>query len=56
VDYGVVWPSLTNIDIKNSAVDIGWGLRYYLKNFLARFDMGFSREGIGIYFQFNHIF
>ena len=56
VDYGAVWPSLADIDLKKSAVDVGWGLRYYLKNFLARFDMGFSKEGIGIYFQFNHIF
>jgi outer membrane protein assembly factor BamA len=56
VDYGTVWPSLARINFKKSAVDAGWGLRYYLKNFLARFDMGFSKEGTGIYFQFNHIF
>lgn len=56
VDYGTVWPSLASINFQKSAVNIGWGLRYYLKNFLARFDMGFSKEGIGIYFQFNHIF
>jgi outer membrane protein assembly factor BamA len=56
VDYGIVWPSLTTINFRESATDMGWGLRYYLKNFLARFDMGFSKEGIGIYFQFNHIF
>ncbi len=56
VDYGTVWPSLARINIQKSAFDAGWGLRYYLKNFLARFDMGFSDEGTGIYFQFNHIF
>jgi len=56
VDYGTVWPSLAKINFRKPAADIGWGLRYYLKNFLARFDMGFSKEGIGVYFQFNHIF
>jgi outer membrane protein assembly factor BamA len=56
VDFGTVWPSLKQINFQKSAVDIGWGLRYYLQNFLARFDMGFSKEGMGIYFQFNHIF
>lgn len=37
-------------------MDIGWGLRYYLQNFVVRFDMGFSGEGTGIYFNFGHIF
>ncbi len=36
--------------------DAGWGLRYYLRNFVVRFDMGFSREGTGIYFNFGHLF
>lgn len=36
--------------------DAGWGLRYYLRNFVVRFDMGFSREGVGIYFNFGHVF
>jgi outer membrane protein assembly factor BamA len=56
IDAGCVWPSLKKIKLKSSAVDVGWGLRYYLKNFLARFDMGFSKEGTGIYFNFGHIF
>ena len=56
VDYGVVWPSLGTLNFRKSAVDIGGGLRYYLENFLARFDLGFSKDGIGVYFQFNHIF
>jgi len=37
-------------------VNIGWGLRYYLQNFVVRFDMGFSDEGMGIYFNFGHAF
>ncbi len=56
VDLGTVWPSLSRIEFRENGVDIGWGLRYYLKNFLARFDMGFSREGMRIYFNFGHVF
>ncbi len=36
--------------------DAGWGLRYYLANFVVRFDMGFSRDGAGVYFNFGHLF
>ena len=56
VDAGFVWPSLTEIDLNKTVVDIGWGLRYYLENFVVRFDMGFSEEGMGIYFNFGHVF
>ncbi len=56
VDAGSVWPSFTQIDVQRFAVAAGWGLRYYLRDFCARFDMGFSREGVGIYFNFNHVF
>ncbi len=56
VDGGSVWPSWSRINIREVAVDIGWGLRYYLQNFVVRFDMGFSKEGVGIYFLFDHIF
>ena len=56
VDGGLVWPSWSEIRPSNAVVDIGWGLRYYLQNFVVRFDMGFSNEGVGIYFNFGHIF
>ncbi len=56
VDYGTVWPSLKRINFQKSALGLGLGLRYYLKNFLARLDLGFSKEDYGIYLQFNHIF
>ncbi|KPJ69294.1 hypothetical protein AMJ44_04120 [candidate division WOR-1 bacterium DG_54_3] len=56
VDGGSVWPSWSEINFRNIAVDIGIGLRYYLQNFVVRFDMGFSKEGTGIYFNFGHIF
>lgn len=56
IDWGLVWPSWKEIRFNLAAKDIGWGLRYYLKNFVVRFDMGFSSEGTGIYFNFGHIF
>lgn len=56
LDAGRVWPSLSAARLDKIAFDVGWGLRYYLKNFVVRFDMGFSREGTGIYFNFGHIF
>ena len=56
IDWGQVWPSWEKIRFNRAAKNIGWGLRYYLKNFVVRFDMGFSSEGIGISFNFGHIF
>jgi len=56
IDAGSVWPSLQKIDFQKMVANIGWGLRYYLENFCARFDMGFSNEGMGIYFNFGHVF
>lgn len=56
VDAGCIWPSWSGIDLDKLVVDIGWGLRYYLHNFVVRFDMGFSKEGMGIYFNFGHVF
>jgi outer membrane protein assembly factor BamA len=53
---GLVWPSWKAIALKKAVFDAGWGLRYYLTNFAVRFDMGFSREGLGIYFNFGHLF
>ena len=56
VDGGVVFSSLSQVRLDNSVIDVGWGLRYYLQNFVVRFDMGWSSEGIGIYFNFGHVF
>ncbi len=56
LDGGLVWPSWSGIVLDNVAVDVGWGLRYYLQNFVVRFDMGFSDEGFSLYFNFNHVF
>jgi len=56
IDGGCLWPSLSEIKLNKAVVNIGWGLRYYLQNFVVRFDMGFSDEGMGIYFNFGHAF
>lgn len=56
VDAGYIFHRLSLKEIKKAIVDVGWGLRYYLQNFVVRFDMGFSSEGMGIYFNFGHIF
>ena len=56
IDGGLVWPSWSEIRLDNAVADIGWGLRYYLQDFVVRFDMGFSIEDVGIYFNFGHVF
>jgi outer membrane protein assembly factor BamA len=56
LDAGHIWSSWKAIDLMKSVLDFGWGLRYYLHHFVVRFDMGFSDEGTGIYFNFGHIF
>ena len=56
LDAGNLWSSWSEINLVDSVIDFGWGLRYYLRNFVARFDMGFSDEGAGIYFSFGHVF
>ncbi len=56
VDAGSVWPEWSEIRLDAFAATAGWGLRYYLKEFVVRFDVGFSPEDIGIYFNFNHVF
>jgi hemolysin activation/secretion protein len=32
------------------------GLRFYMDNFIVRFDVGFGNEITGVYFNFGHIF
>jgi len=56
VDAGTVWPDWGRIHLDRMAANAGWGLRYYLANFVVRFDMGFGPEGTGIYFNFGHVF
>jgi len=56
VEGGSVWPSLRDIDLKKIALDAGFGLRFFLSDFVVRADLGFSHEGMGIYFNTGHMF
>jgi outer membrane protein assembly factor BamA len=56
VDLGNVWPSLGDIPWGKTAVDYGLGLRFYMPDFAVRVDVGFSKDGMGLYFNFGHVF
>ena len=53
---------IAGVDIGNGESTPDWiinpvaGLRFYMDNFVVRFDIGFSKETTGIYFNFGHIF
>ena len=55
-DTGTVWPSLRGIDLGRLAFDAGVGLRFYMPGFVARVDVAWSEEGMGLYFNFGHVF
>jgi len=55
-DTGTVWPSLRDIDLGQIAFDAGAGLRFYMPDFVVRVDVAWSGEGMGLYFNFGHIF
>ena len=55
-DTGTVWPSLGGIDLGTIAFDAGAGLRFYMPDFVVRVDDAWSKEGMGLYFNFGHIF
>jgi len=55
-DTGTVWHSLRAIDLGETAFDAGIGLRFYMPDFVARVDVAWSSEGMGLYFNFGHIF
>ena len=44
------------LHVRNWHPNLAIGLRYYLETYLVRLDFGISREILGIYFNFNHIF
>jgi len=56
VDSGRVWPSLQDYSFTSWHSNMGSGLRYYLTNFVVRFDLGHSQEGTRIFFNFGHVF
>ncbi len=55
-DAGTVWPSIGEIDLGRLAADAGLGLRFYMPDFVVRVDVAWSKEGMGLYFNFGHIF
>jgi outer membrane protein insertion porin family len=55
-DAGRVRPDIWKFNFRDWHCNVGWGLRYYLANFVTRFDMGISREGTRIFFNFGHVF
>ena len=56
VDAGKVWASLSDLDFKNWPVTPTIGLRFYFELYVVRLDVGFSRETMGLYFNFGHVF
>lgn len=55
-DAGRVWPKVEKFNIRNWHSNWGAGFRYYLKNFVTRFDVGTSNEGTRFFFNFGHVF
>ena len=56
LDCGKVWSSLGRIDFRNWAANPTFGLRYYMKTFVVRMDVGLGADATGLYFNFGHIF
>jgi len=56
LDCGKVWPSLGKIDLRRWAANPTFGLRYYMKTFVVRMDVGLGADATGLYFNFGHIF
>jgi outer membrane protein assembly factor BamA len=55
-DLGRVWQSLDQFNFHNWHSNAVLGLRYYMDTYVVRFDIGISKETVGIYFNFGHIF
>jgi outer membrane protein assembly factor BamA len=55
-DTGAIWDPLRSIDHGAVAFDAGVGLRFYMPDFVVRVDVAWSKEGMGLYFNFGHIF
>ncbi|GBD88606.1 outer membrane protein assembly factor BamA [bacterium BMS3Abin03] len=56
LDIGRVFQSLSKINFNNWMVNPVLGLRYYFDKFIVRFDVGYSPETFGIYFNFGQLF
>jgi endonuclease/exonuclease/phosphatase family metal-dependent hydrolase len=56
IDAGKVWSSPSEVDLRNWAWNGVFGLRFYFDSFVARADLGLSREYTGFYLDFGHSF
>ncbi|NQV17948.1 MAG: BamA/TamA family outer membrane protein [Armatimonadetes bacterium] len=55
-DSGRVYRSLKKISLQDWHNSWGAGLRFYPGAFVVRFDIGMSREGTRIFFNFGHVY
>lgn len=55
-DAGRVYSGLQKASLRDWKANWGAGLRYYLQNFVVRFDVGISNEGERIFINFGHVF
>jgi len=55
-DAGRVYSSIGKINLHNWKTSWGGGLRYYVTNFVTRLDVGTSKEGTRIFFNFGHVY
>jgi outer membrane protein assembly factor BamA len=55
-DAGRVFQSLDRFSFDCWRITPAAGLRFYMKNFVVRADIGISDETVGFYFNFGHIF
>lgn len=55
VDAGKVWQSFSRMDLGSWAWNTVVGARYYMDTFTVRGDWGLSREGSGLYLNFDQV-
>ena len=56
VDAGKVWSRPGEIDLNRWAYNLVAGLRWNMDTFVVRGDVGWSRETLGLYLNFGHVF
>jgi len=56
LDAGKVWNSISKMNLTNWAFNPTVGGRFYFDTFVVRADIGVSKETMGIYLNFAHIF
>jgi outer membrane protein assembly factor BamA len=56
LDAGKVWQSINKMNFTDWAYNPTFGVRFYFDTFVVRADLGISKETMGIYLNFGHIF